>query len=142
MPQMLRCLAVLCQWSIKKYLGKDYQFNPEKVDYQDASCPQYYYNKDSKTFKRQETVCGWTCGPRTQYEITKATEANGILEIIIKVVFYKNNTLGYFGDYAKTNQIMNGIEGVIPFEKGSTYKFTFKYEDGNYVFVSSEPVSA
>ena len=39
------------------------------------------------------------------------------------------------------NPTVSGYERFTPFEKGTKYVFTFKVEDGNYVFVSSEPVA-
>ena len=130
--------------AIAKYLGKNYKFNPESIDYKDSTCPQYYYDKNTKTFKKQETACGWTCGPRTTYKLTKAVETDGVLELDVKVIFAQltSGKEGYYSDYQKTNKIGTIEEfGDSLFEKGTSYKFTFKNEDGNYIFVSSEPAN-
>ena len=133
--------------AIKKYLGKDYQFDPTKIDYKGVTCPQFNYDSNNKVFNKQETACGWTCGPHADYKIVKAVDTDGLLKIDVKVIFYsyeKNDS--YYSDYAKTkvigSQMQNynnaSYDGL--FDKGSDYQFTFKLEDGNYVFVSSEPV--
>ena len=126
---------------VKKHLGKDYNFDPTKVDYNSEKCPQYKYDEATKTFKKQQTACGGTCGPRTTFQITKALEKDGVLEISMRVVFFKGGVDGYFSDYAKTNQIVEGLDNYIPYEKGSLFKFTFENVDGNYAFVSSELVN-
>ena len=132
---------------IKKYLGKNYKFDPKSVNYKDANCSQYNYDDNSKIYNKQETACGWTCGPSTDYKMVKAVDTDGVLKIDVKVIFYsyeKNDS--YYSDYAKTNVIGTQLQNYnnssydTLFDKGSDYQFTFKLEDGNYVFVSSEPV--
>ena len=128
---------------VQKYFGKDYKFNPDSLKERKGTCISHYYDKENKQFAYQETACGGTCGPRTTYKLTKAIEKNGKLELTIKVLFasWDKGKEGYYSDYQKTNKIgtfEDYLESM--FEKGSTYKFTFKNEDGNYVFVSSEPV--
>lgn len=130
--------------AIKKYFDKDYMFNPNNIDYNSQSCPQYNYDNNTKIFNKQQAACGGTCGPTTSYKLEKAVDTDGILELSIKVVFVSTNEGkdGYYSDYQKTNQIgilfNDNIDSL--YSKDSNYKFTFKLEDGNYVYVSSEPV--
>ena len=127
---------------IKKYLGKDYKFDPTSLDSNSKSCPQYKYDSSTKTFNKQQTACGWTCGPRTSYKITKAVDTNGVLKLDVKVIFVDENISHYYSDYAKSNiigELDNDYNSL--FVKGSNYQFTFKQEDGNYIFVSSYPMN-
>ena len=136
--------------TIHKFLGKDYQFNPEavskEVNYR-VACPGYDYDSSTKSFvkKREwDTDCGGTCDYAYAYDVIKAVEQNGILQLSLKFLFEgDNNTL--YADYHRTVSVINptvsGYERFTPFEKGTKYVFTFKVEDGNYVFVSSEPVA-
>jgi len=125
------------------YLGKDYKFNPDSMKEKKGTCISYYYDKNKKQFVSQETACGGTCGPRTSYIITKAVDTDGVLELDVRVIFAKagEGTGSYYSDYNKTNEIgsFENYSNTL-FEKGKKYKFTFKDEDGHYVFVSSEPV--
>jgi len=123
---------------VQSYLGKDYSFNPESIDYKD-SCPQYKYDSNTKTFTKQETACGGTCGPRTLHQIIKAVDTDGVLELKVKVAFVKNDGT-YYADYARTNKITNTMDENVSYDKADTYKFIFKTEGDNYVFVSAEPV--
>ena len=80
--------------------------------------------------------------------MVKAVDTDGILKIDVKVIFASldEGKDGMYSDYAKTNKIgtfednNQDVTRQALFEKGSDYQFTFKLEDGNYVFVSSEPV--
>lgn len=129
--------------AVKKYFGKDYVFNPNNINYKGQSCPQYNYDNNTKTFNKQQTACGGTCGPTSSYKLEKAVDTDGILELSIKVVFASTNEGkdGYYSDYQKTNKIgtFNDDQDNL-YSKGANYKFTFQLEDGNYVYVSSEPV--
>ena len=127
--------------AVQKYLGKDYIFNPDEIDISGYYCNQYIYDKETKTFTSQETTCGRTCGPGASYQVIKAIEKDGQLEISISVVFSDGNK--YYSDYQKTNVIVEHISDttLIPYDKGSKYLFKFKLEDGNYVFISSEPIN-
>ena len=129
---------------VAKYLGKDYKFDPTTIDYKGSWCPQYIYDSSTKTFNKQETACGWTCGPRTSYKLVKAVDTDGILQLDIKVIFASvaEGKDGMYSDYLKTNKIgsyEDQLESL--YLKGSDYRFTFKLEDGNYVFVSSNPLN-
>ena len=140
---MSACTITLDEYkkAVQKYLGKDYIFNPDEIDFSDYYCNQYNYDKETKTFTAQETACGRTCGPGTTYQVTKAIEKDGQLEISTSVVFSDGNK--YYSNYQKTDIIVDHIYDttLIPFDKGSKYLFKFKLEDGNYVFVSSEPIN-
>ena len=133
---------------IRKYLGKDYVFDPKSVDTNVCS-GHYEYDETTKTYNLIPTQgggCGGTCGPMTTYKIVKAVDTDGTLVLNVKVVFAKyteGSEYAYFSDYARTNGIGDNSEKTdinTLFEKGADYLFTFKLEDGNYVFVSSEPV--
>lgn len=125
--------------TVQKYLGKDYNFNPADGMGKDK-CMSYVYSAASKAFNKQETACGGTCGPRTNYKLVKAVDTDGTLVLSAKVIFASSD--GFYSDYAKTNKIGSFEENnETLFSKGSDYKFTFKLEDGNYVFVSSEPAN-
>ncbi len=127
--------------AVQKYLGKDYNFNPDEIDFSGYYCNQYNYDKETKTFSSVETTCGGICGPRTTYQIIKAVEKDGQLDITVSVVFSDGNK--YYSDYEKQDVIVDHIYDTtpIPFEEGTKYIFKFKLEDGNYVFVSSEPAN-
>lgn len=125
---------------VQKYLGKDYRFNP-KDQLGKGQCFSYYYDAASKKFIKQETACGWTCGPSSSYKLVKAVDTDGELVLTAKVIFVSSNQGkdGFYSDYTSTNKIgsyEDDIESL--YSKGSDYVFTFKLEDGNYVFVSSE----
>ena len=129
--------------AIRKYFGKDYKFDPSAVNY-DAFCSKYAYNSSTKTFKKRGGGCGGTCGNQTDYKVIDGSLTGDIATVNVKVIFTKSPADGYYyGDYAKTNKIApitDRFDSSI-IDKGANYKFTFKLEDGNYVFVSSEPVN-
>lgn len=127
---------------VQKYLGKSYKFNP--IDQLGkGQCFSYYYDAASKKFIKQETACGWTCGPSSTYKIVKAVDTDGTLVLNVKAIFtaYDGGKDGFYSDYAMTNRVGSYEDNVDSLlSKGSDYIFTFKLEDDNYVFVSSEPV--
>ena len=126
---------------IQKVLGKDYKFDPSKLKETKGACISHYYDSGSKTFIHQETACGGTCGPHTLGQIVKAVETDGVLELEQRVLFVDKDMTGFYSDFAKTNKVQEiDNSSFLPYKKGAKYKFTFKNEDGNYVFVSSEPV--
>lgn len=65
---------------LKKYLGKNYNFDPTSINYYDGSCPQYNYNPETKTFSKQETGCGGSCGP-TRYQVGTYTTTNDTISV-------------------------------------------------------------
>lgn len=128
----------------KKIFGKDYDLTLTEELCNDL-CINYAYNKASDSFTSRQTACGSACGPvGTEVSVSKAVIDGDNLIIDLKAVFrdYDESTNGviYFGDYAKTKQIDSVNEGMARMKKGSDYRFTLKNEDGNYVFVSSEPI--
>ena len=135
---------------VAKYFGKDYKFEVSDLMGKGKSCVPYYYDSSSNSFKHQQPECGWTCGPHSTYSIASAVDTNGTLKMNVKVLFYvshdNSSNVDVFGDYAKTKKLTTFdfntntapyIE-LIEYDKVDTYEFTFKNEDGNYVFVSSE----
>lgn len=128
--------------TVKKYLGEDYNFDPNTLNLDDQYCPFYLYNSETKEFtKRQDIACGGECGPSTTYKIVKAVDTDGILKLDVKMVFGPKEGDKYYSDIERTNVIGTfgeDVEGM--YEKGSNYQFTFKLVDDYYAFVSSEPV--
>ena len=119
--------------------GKDYNIDPASLDYSTSNCMRFVYDTNTKTFNKQETACGWTCGPvSTRYLVTRAVENDGELTITMKVAFGDGEST-FYKDSLHQNKLATYNEGydVIPYEQAVSYKFTFKLEDGNYVFVSS-----
>ena len=129
----------------KKFFDSSYHFDPTAINYKGASCPQYNYDSGTQMFTKQQTACGGACGPMTSYKLVKAVDTDGVLKLDAKVIFTNyGNTTGYdyFSDYAKTNGIGKFNDDVNTLlDKGSNYQFTFKLVDGNYVYVSSEPIN-
>lgn len=128
------------QKEVHKYLGKDYVFEATSVDYKGETCPIFNYDAASQTFKKQETACGWTCGPvGTHYLVTKAIEEDGMLKLTLRVVFGDDNS-SFYADFNHSKLLDSNVNEytLVPYEKGSAYLVTYKLEDGNYVFVSSE----
>jgi uncharacterized protein YjdB len=128
----------------------------------------YYYDENKGLFIRANGGCGSTMFYPTRYKIVKAQDTNGTLKLDVKVVYtiisesnLSSYTVNFYSDYEKTKlinsksateepcqtiacaeerqqQYQASIEQDYKFDKGSTYQFTFKSENGNYVFVSSE----
>lgn len=127
--------------AIKKYFYGDIKFDPTTIDYKGASCPQYNYDSSTKTFTKQQTACGSTCGPASTYKMVKAVDTDGTLKVDVKVVFAKDAE-NFYSDYKRTNLIgtFDGTNLDELLNKGGNYQFTFKNVDGSYAYVSSEPV--
>ncbi len=141
--------------SIQKILGKDFKFD-SNVNIQ--KCGGASYDPKTKELYYGSDQCGGDCGFRYSampfYKLVKAVDIDGILEIELKAIF-ENENKKIYSDYSKknliatydeeNNQFLNSKKEVISLDellnKGSDYKFTFKSEDGNYVFVSSEPIN-
>lgn len=127
----------------KKIFGKDYNLKPS-AELCNKMCSNYYYDAESDTFKYREPACGGACGPDgADYSISKAVVDEDNLIIDLKVVFIDSDdsyTPIYYTDFAHTKRIENAYEHLDRMKQGSNYRFTFKNEDGNYVFVSSEPI--
>lgn len=128
------------QNAVHTILGKDYNIDPTSLDYSTSNCMRFVYDTNAKTFNKQETACGWTCGPvSTRYLVTRAVEDDGEFTITMRVAFGDGEST-FYKDSLHQNKLATYNEGydVIPFEQADAYKFTFRLEDGNYVFVSSE----
>lgn len=134
--------------AIDETFGKDYQF--EHKNY--SSCPMYSYDAATGNYNFVGSACGGTCGPTNIKEIVKAIKKDQTLEIYIRVIFSNPEIAeGERYSYCKDSNLEQ-IVGYLSYEdriyneeqvtdlvsKGSLYKFTFKLEDGNYVFYSSE----
>ena len=126
---------------IIKTFGKNYTYEYKSIDY----CPGITYDPSTELYKIGVPACGGAC---IQGDIKKmeSYEAKGKkLEIMVRVLFSSKNPedFKFFSDYSKTKVAdidMSNLESDSNFAKGSLYKLTFTKEDGNYVFVSSEPV--
>lgn len=140
--------ASILDQAIDETFGKNYQFQHQTY----RSCPMYSYDEASGYYNFTGAECGGTCGPTNIKRIVKAIKKEQILEIYIRIIF--SNPEIAEGDrysYCKDSNLEQ-IVGYLSYEdriynedqvtdlvsKGSLYKFTFKLEDGNYVFASSE----
>lgn len=127
----------------KKIFGKDYELNPSE-ELCNKICSNYYYDSGSNSFKYREPACGGACGPDgADYVVSKAVIDGDNLIIDLKVVFIaadERYTALYYSDFAQTKLIEDAYEQLDRVKYGSDYRFTLKNEDGNYVFVSSEPI--
>ena len=134
--------------TIKKYYGQDYNFDPESVDYKSIYASPYDYDKDTKTYIKQNPIYGGEFSLPTSCKIVRAVDTDGVLKLDVKVVFGPGpkSSVNYYSDYARTNVIGEfkeyvgscQVEDLYP--KGADYQFTFKMVDGYYTFVSCEPV--
>ena len=126
----------------KKIFGKDVKFEHGDI----KGCPLLTYDSSKEVYTVGPAACGGTCGPHTHGKVISAVEDNYEIEMTVAVAFYDNET--WYSDYAKTQKIDNvnvtyengELVSNIDYSKVATYKVVFKLEDGNYVFVSSEPV--
>ena len=125
--------------TIEKYLGKDYIFDPKSM--KNICGTNYEYDETTKSFisKPVQGGCGGSCGAISSYKLTKAEDTDGVLTLEAKVIFAVEDK--YASDYSKNIIIGNNGDNVDSlYEKGSTYQFIFKEEDGNYIFISAEQV--
>lgn len=123
---------------VKSILGKDYNFVDESINF----CPPVTYNSEEKKYEFGYVACGGSCGPHTARKLLSARRNDNIIELTIGVLFGpKNSEYDFYSDYEKTNLVVDGRDLTdSDFANGGKYKMTFKNEDGNYVFVSSEPI--
>lgn len=128
---------------IKKFLGSSYLFNPEKIEYGGENCPQFEYQKDSKEFIRRPNNCGGVCGNNVSvYRVINGKYENDNLILIVKVLFGSREGTNFYKDYNKMKFITNDPDNLDnSLGQGGEYQFTFREEQGNYVFVSSEPAN-
>lgn len=137
--------------AIEKIVGSDYKFTHNSY----VSCPAWDYDANSKNYKAPaSSACGCTTGPyHTIAKTSKAVKIGDKIEIYQRVIFVDTSNGKGYSDSKKTKEItdltrLGGIyeeaidesddENII---KGTLYKLTFEEENGEYVFVSSEPVS-
>lgn len=127
----------------KKLFGKDFDLKPS-AELCNKICSNYYYDAESDSFKYREPACGGACGPDgADYAVSKAVIDGDNLIIDLKVVFIDSDERYnpiYYSDFAHTKPVENAYEQLDRMLQGSNYRFTLKNEDGNYVFVSSEPI--
>lgn len=128
---------------VDRIFGKDYVFQPSNIFH-------YEYDASTGIYHEEKTVgLGGACGVPNLDKIVKAEKQGNQLRIYTRVIFHIEGTdaTNFFKDYDKTQVITldrdeNGyvINSDSNYEKGSLYKMNFVLEDGNYIFVSSEPV--
>lgn len=137
--------------AIKSIVGSDYEFKHGTY----ISCPAWEYDANTKTYKAPESSgCGCTSGPHhTIAKTSKALKMGDKIEIYQRVIFVDSESGKGYSDSKKTKEITdllrlgemleNAIDGSDDknISKGTLYKLTFEEEDGEYVFVSSEPVN-
>lgn len=135
--------------AIKAIFGNDYKFEHKSYE----SFPAWKYDVNSKTYKAQEaTAGGCTSGPYSNIiKNSKALKIGDRIEIYQRVIFVNTSNGKGYSDSKKTKEITNldrygefdaiSEENDENISKGTLYKLTFKEEDGEYVFVSSEPVN-
>jgi hypothetical protein len=126
----------------EKYLGTSYKFDPEEITNMDEYCPQFEYQKDNQKFVRRAQACSNKCGnSKSYYKIVDVKKEKKNIVFVVKVLFADRDGKRYYSDYDKTKFV---TEDRASFEttvgQGGEYKFTFKEENGNYIFASSEPV--
>jgi len=128
--------------AISKLFGKGYVYVDDDIE----MCPSISYDSTTGVYTVGAPGCGGTCAPSNQKKLVNALMIGDKVELYVRVLFVKvenNNKVNYYGDFAKNKlvQVQYAEDGSIAlesFEAGSLYKVTFKEEDGNYVFVSSE----
>ena len=124
---------------VQDIFGKDYNYQGTDEIAAGKQCSSHYYDAATNSYPFQQTECGGTCGPTAPiYVVTKATEDGNLLVLDLRVVF-RDDEYNYYSDPAKTIKI-NAFNDITALKNGSKYRFTLKQEDGNYVFVSSEPI--
>ena len=134
--------------AVRRLFGKDFA---DKYDsYRDhRGCPNFNYDSSKQVFVQQPSACGGTCGPYHQKKIVKAIKSDSELIIYERVVFVNNadSKIRYYEAIKDGDEITDKLEldhdGIFVqtdsnYNLGSLYKLTFTYEDGNYVFSSSE----
>ena len=125
---------------VKEYLGEEYSFNPQTISF-DKICSKYRYNPSTNTFLKQETSCKKEGEYTAIYKPIKEIKRKNSLEIDIRVLFYNAKTKEIFADYQETKSLGIFDEKNIPYNNGTMYRFSFKEQDGKYIFISSEPLS-
>ena len=70
---------------VAKFLGKNYSFNPNNVNYKSSRCPQYYYDSTTQIFNKQQTACGGTCSSLDNYSILNYSTTTDNVLVNVKV---------------------------------------------------------
>jgi hypothetical protein len=133
-------------YNVKKVFEDSYTYTPK--DYS-KNCSGKLYKYDSTNNKYTKITAEGGCGgigdDLTPYKIYSAGTENGNIVLKVQVIFGKMNegSTTYYSDYNKTKELSgaNNENYEDYLYQGSLYKFTFKYSDGNYVFVKAEPES-
>ena len=127
---------------IDRIFGKSYP-------YQHQSILSYEYDSNTGIYQEKQTGLGGTCGVSNLDKIVKAEKQGDTLMIYTRVLFHIEGTdaTNFYKDYDKTQAVTldrdeNGyvVNSDSNYAKGSLYKINFALEDGNYIFVSSEPI--
>ena len=142
-------------YQIDAILGKDYKFTHKSFD----GCASFKYS--NKTYKLVSATCGGSIDFQNVQKIVGASKNGNELYIYVGVLFVKVNDKGnddsnddvieYYKDYNYNEKVTNYIKNkdidsgiaedcVENAKLGTIYKMIFNLEDGNYVFVSSEPM--
>lgn len=136
-----------------KLLGNDVNYEPVEYSYM---CPGV--SIENGNIITSVDGCGGTWGPH--YEIykkyTKAEKNNNEIYLYEKIAFVNIKFVDYSNDYDVSFDIYSDIKHSKPIannvinekeifsskyiDKFSEYKYTFKLEDGNYIFYSVEKV--
>lgn len=120
----------------KQIFGKDVTF--EHATYK--TCPGLEYDATKEIYTVGPAACGGTCGPHTNGKVISATKTGDIIQLNVGVVFFENET--WYADYKHTKSLNVQYDGNgnpnIDYSNVSSYKVIFKFEAGNYVFVSAE----
>lgn len=132
---------------VQKYFGEDYLLKPKDGDA--LLCIWSYVESEKAFVKNPEPACGCIFNPSySRYRIVKAVEKDSILEIDLRVAFYRESGPAFYADYEATRSISGmGIDDNLEFyaaaesfDEASLYRMTFEENAGNYVFVKAERV--
>ena len=122
---------------VQKYFGNDYKFEPKKGD--SLLCIWSYDENEKAFIKELEPACGCTSAEKTVYRVVKAIEENDVLEIDLRVIFYRDSTNSYYADYEATRSIPTTDSFTDEsFNQSSLYRMIFKKINNNYIFVLAE----
>lgn len=127
---------------IHALFGADYQFTHQTY----RNCPMWTYNSTTMTYEFGSSGCGGTCGPGYLKRVEKAVKKGSIIEAYVRVLIGSND-VKFYKNYERTipieglelDQYGSLLETENNFAKGGLYKVTFENQNGNYVFISSEP---
>lgn len=133
---------------VDQIFGKNYRYIHSTIQ----GCPVFFYDASTNMYTSDIPQCGGTSGPGNEAKVVKALKKGDKLEIYTRVVFMTPSSIGsdytYYKDYNHTQVVevsrdsMNAmLRENTNYEKGTLYKMVFTLEDGNYVFVSSEPTT-